>query len=316
MRRQPVITIAAVAAVVLAATALINRQLAKKAQRDNPPKGQFIEIDGVRLHYVERGSGRPLVLFHGNGSMIQDFESSGLIDLAAKTYRTIVVDRPGFGHSSRPRDVVWTPAVQADLFRKALERLGVERAIVLGHSWGAAVALALATRHPSLVEALVLASGYYYPSARTDAATSLPSALPGLGDILSYTLSPIAGRLMWPTMLRKMFGPSQVPQKFAGFPMEMSVRPSQMRAAAAEASMMVPSAFVASKGYGGLKMPTVIIAGEGDRLIDIDKQSARLHDELKQSSLRRVAGAGHMIHQSATSDVMAAIDEAAVRTLH
>ncbi|UPK31278.1 alpha/beta hydrolase (plasmid) [Bradyrhizobium sp. 195] len=316
LRRQPVITIAAVAAVVLAATALINRQLAKKAQRDNPPKGQFIEIDGVRLHYVERGSGRPLVLFHGNGSMIQDFESSGLIDLAAKTYRTIVVDRPGFGHSSRPRDVVWTPAVQADLFRKALERLGVERAIVLGHSWGAAVALALATRHPSLVEALVLASGYYYPSARTDAATSLPSALPGLGDILSYTLSPIAGRLMWPTMLRKMFGPSQVPQKFAGFPMEMSVRPSQMRAAAAEASMMVPSAFVASKGYGGLKMPTVIIAGEGDRLIDIDKQSARLHDELKQSSLRRVAGAGHMIHQSATSDVMAAIDEAAVRTLH
>jgi pimeloyl-ACP methyl ester carboxylesterase len=316
LRRHPVITIAAAAALLLAATALMNRQLAKKAQRDNPPKGRFIEIDGVRLHYVERGSGRPVVLFHGSGSMIQDFESSGLIDLAAKTYRTIVFDRPGFGHSSRPRGVVWTPAVQADLFRKALERLGVERAIVLGHSWGAAVAVALATRHPSFVEALVLASGYYYPSARTDAATSLPSASPGLGDILSYTVSPIAGRLMWPAMLRKMFGPSEVPKKFAAFPMEMTVRPSQMRAAAAESLMMVPAALMASKGYGGLDMPTVIIAGDGDRLIDIDKQSARLHDEIEQSSLHRIAGAGHMIQQSATSDVMAAIDEAAGRTLH
>jgi len=316
LRRHPIITVAAAATLLLAAAALVNRQLAKKAQRDNPPKGRFIEVDGVRLHYVERGSGRPLVLFHGNGSMIQDFESSGLIDLAAKTYRTIVFDRPGFGHSSRPRDVVWTPSVQADLFRKALERLGVERAIVLGHSWGAAVAVALATKHPSLVEALVLASGYYYPSARTDVATSLPSALPGLGDILNYTVSPIAARLLWPAMLRKMFGPSQVPKKFAAFPMEMTVRPSQMRAAAAEAAMMVPTALMASKGYNGLDMPTVIIAGDGDRLIDINQQSARLHDEIKQSSLRRVAGAGHMIQQSATSDVMAAIDEAAVQTLH
>ncbi|MGC2087035.1 MAG: alpha/beta hydrolase [Bradyrhizobium sp.] len=316
LRRHPIITVAAAAALLLAATALVNRQLAKKAQRDNPPSGRFIEVDGVRLHYVERGSGRPLVLLHGNGSMIQDFASSGLIDLAAKTYRTVVFDRPGFGHSSRPRDVLWTPAAQADLFKKALERLGVERAIVLGHSWGAAVAVELAARHPSFVEALVLASGYYYPSARTDAVTSLPSALPGLGDILSYTLSPMVGRLMWPATLRKMFGPSRVPMKFAAFPMEMTVRPSQMRAAAAEASMMVPAAFMASKGYSGLNVPTVIIAGDCDRLIDIDKQSARLHDEIKQSSLHRIAGAGHMIQQSATSDVMAAIDEAAARTLH
>jgi pimeloyl-ACP methyl ester carboxylesterase len=93
----------------------------------------------VRLHYVERGTGRPLVLFHGNGSMIQDFESSGLIDLAAKSYRVIVFDRPGFGHSSRPRNVVWTPEAQADLFANALERLNVRRAIALGQSWGASV---------------------------------------------------------------------------------------------------------------------------------------------------------------------------------
>ena len=108
--------------------ALVNRRLARNAENDNPPAGQFLEINGVQLHYVERGSGAPLVLLHGNGSMIQDFESSGLIDLAARNYRVIVFDRPGFGHSDRPRNVVWTPAAQAELINSALERLGVAHA--------------------------------------------------------------------------------------------------------------------------------------------------------------------------------------------
>ena len=313
--RHPAIVVAAGVALFLAGTALVNRYFAQKAQRDNPPQGQFIEIDGVRLHYVERGNGRPLVLFHGNGSMIQDFESSGLIDLAAENYRVIVFDRPGFGHSFRPRDVVWTPEAQADLFRIALDRLRVRRAIVLGHSWGASVAVALATRHPSFVEGLVLASGYYFPTARADVANSLVPATPGIGDILSYTVSPILSRLLWPAMLRKMFGPRSVPAKFAGFPMEMAVRPSQLRASAAETALMIPAALLASKTYKDLAMPTIILAGEDDRLIDIDEQSARLHDEVKQSKLHRIAGAGHMIQQSATADVMAAVDEAAVETL-
>ena len=107
--RYPAITAFAGVATLMAAAAIANRHYAKKAQRDNPPRGRFIDVDGVHLHYVERGNGRPLVLFHGNGSMIQDFESSGLIDLAAENYRVIVFDRPGFGHSLRPRNVVWTP---------------------------------------------------------------------------------------------------------------------------------------------------------------------------------------------------------------
>jgi len=314
-RQYPATTTIAASAAVLAATAVVNRQLAQKALRDNPPKGQFIEIDGVRLHYVERGKGRPLVLFHGNVSMIQDFESSGLINLAAENYRVIVFDRPGFGHSLRPRNVVWTPDAQADLFMKALDRLNVGQAIVLGHSWGASVAVALATRHPALVQALVLASGYYFPTARADVVALSGPAIPILGDIVSYTISPILSRLMWPAMLSMMFGPRSVPAKFAGFPKEMAVRPSQIRASAAEAALMVPAAYAGAKAYDELAMPVIIIAGEDDRLIDIDEQSGRLHDEIRQSKMHRIAGAGHMVQQSATADVMAAIDEAA-ETLH
>ena len=74
---------------------------------------------------------------------------------------------------------------------------------------------------------------------------------------------------------------------------------------------MVPDAFQFKDKYAELKMPVVIIAGEDDRLIDIDKQSARLHAHVSQSALHRIPQNGHMIHQTATDEVMAAINEVA-----
>jgi pimeloyl-ACP methyl ester carboxylesterase len=290
---------------------LVNRHLANNAENDNPPVGQFLEVNGVRLHYVERGSGTPLVLLHGNGSMIQDFESSGLIDLAAKNYRVIVFDRPGFGHSDRPRNVVWTPAAQADLINSALHRLGVSHAIVLGHSWGASVAVALALKYPKLVQGLVLASGYYYPTLRPDVVALSAPAVPLVGDILGHTLSPIVSRVMWPLLMAKIFGPRSVPRKFEGFPKEMALRPSQIRASAAESALMIPDAFHYRDEYTNLKMPVVIVAGDEDRLVDIDAQSTRLHRDVPQSKFHRVPGTGHMIHQTATGVVMSAINEVA-----
>jgi pimeloyl-ACP methyl ester carboxylesterase len=302
------IALAAVAG-ALAATAVLNRYLAKKAERDNPPAGKFLEIDGVRVHYVERGEGDALVLLHGNGSMIQDFGSSGLIEMAAERYRVIAIDRPGFGHSKRPRDKVWTPQAQAELIHEALRRIGVSRAIVLGHSWGTQVAIALALKHPESVRGLVLASGYYYPSLRADVfALSLP-AVPVIGDVLRYTISPLLTRALWPLLMRKIFGPAAVPQKFRdGFPKAMAVRPSQLRAAAMESALMIPDASVFRNSYKSLKMPVSIIAGVEDRLIDIDEQSARLHREIVQSTLHRVAGVGHMVHQSSPDAVLRVID--------
>jgi len=58
-----------------------------------------------------------------------------------------------------------------------------------------------------------------------------------------------------------------------------------------------------------LKMPVVIIAGDKDRLVNIDKQSARLHRDVSQSSFHRIPATGHMIHQTAPRVAMAAINE-------
>jgi pimeloyl-ACP methyl ester carboxylesterase len=310
-RAHPYVVAAAATVGALAISALVNRHLAKNAENDNPPAGRFLEVNGVRLHYVERGSGAPLVLLHGNGSMIQDFESSGLIDLAAKNYRVIVFDRPGFGHSDRPRNVVWTPAAQAELINSALHRLGVSHAIVLGHSWGASVAVALALKYPALVQGLVLASGYYYPTLRPDVVALSAPAVPLVGDILGHTLSPIVSRVMWPLLMAKIFGPRSVPRKFEGFPKEMALRPSQIRASAAESALMIPDAFHYRDEYTNLKMPVVIVAGDEDRLVDIDAQSTRLRRDVPQSKFHRVPGTGHMIHQTATGVVMSAINEVA-----
>ena len=111
-----------------------NAAFSRIANWRNPPVGQFIEIDGVRLHYIERGkkTSSPLVLLHENGAFLQDMTISGLVDAAAAKFRVVCFDRPGFGHSSRPRLTLWTPERQAVLIAKALLQLDVTNPIVRG----------------------------------------------------------------------------------------------------------------------------------------------------------------------------------------
>lgn len=301
--------VALLAAGALLAAFVVRRKI-KHAEQANPPIGQFIEIDGIRLHYVERGQGQPLVLLHGNGSMLQDFQLSGLIDRAAENYRVIALDRPGFGYSDRPRSKIWTPIAQAKLLHRALEHLGVEQPIIVGHSWGTLVALALALEFPAYVRSLVLLSGYYYPSVRLDVPMASSPAIPILGDLLRYTISPLLGRMMWPAVVKRLFGPAAVPPRFAQFPVWMVLRPSQIRASAAESAMMIPFAMKFSHRYHELTMPVMIMAGAGDLLINPQHNSVRLHNELMQSNLRLTAGAGHMVHHLAPEQVMEAINSA------
>lgn len=298
-------------AAALIAAAMAVRYQTKRAERENPPLGRFVEVDGVRLHYFERGQGQPVVLLHGNGTMAQDFDISGVVDLAADSYRVIVFDRPGYGYSDRPRSTIWSPAAQAHLLHRALQHMGVERPIIVGHSWGTLVALSLALDFPSYVRSLVLLSGYYYPTMRLDVPLASPPAIPVIGDLMRYTISPLLGRAIWPAVLRRIFGPAQVPHRFDEFPVWMALRPSQLRAGAAEAAMMIPAAMSLSKRYRELAMPVIILSGADDQHVDAQEQSARLHRELPQSQLQLTEGVGHMIHHMVPHQVMEAIDHAA-----
>ena len=292
----------------LAATAAVNYALARRAERRHPPDGRFITVDGVRLHYLERGSGPAIVLLHGNGASAGDFVVSGVFGALAADHRVIAFDRPGFGFSERPRNRVWTAAAQADLLHAALGRLGVGRAVLVGHSWGTLVALAMALRDPAGIAGLVLLSGYYYPSPRADVVLLSGPAVPLLGDVLRYTASPILGRLLAPAIYRRLFAPAPVTRRFAErFPLELSLRPWQIRASAAESALMIPAAAGLASRYPGLSVPAAIVAGTGDRIVDFDRQPARLGRDLPGSTLRAISGAGHMIHHTDPDEVTSVI---------
>lgn len=302
-------TPALLAAAGLAASFLYVQAKSRSAERDNPPAGKFVEVDGVRLHYIERGEGPPLVLLHGNGLFANDFELSGLLKRAARNHRVIAFDRPGFGYSERPAGTDWTPEAQARLIYQALHELRVDRPIVVGHSWGTLVALAMALDFPRYVRGIALVSGYFYPSARVDAALASVPALPVLGHLLRHTISPLVGRMMWPRLVRKMFEPAATPERFERTPTWMTLRPEQLRASAAESGLMVPAATRLSQRYAELVMPVALIAGGGDQICDADHHSVRLHQDISHSELVLEPGVGHMAHYADPDRIMAAIDK-------
>ena len=292
----------------LAASMLYVQSKQRSVERDHPPEGKFIEVDGVRLHYIERGEGPALVLLHGNGLTASDFAISGLLDSAARPYRVFAFDRPGFGHSERPDNRAWTPEEQARLFYKALHQMGVERPIVLGHSWGTLVALAMALDFPKYVRAITLMSGYYYPSRRRDSAVLSPQAMPGLGQLLRNTVGPLIGRLLWSRLVKRSFAPAPVPERFHQMPKWMALRPSQLGASSAEMAIMAPSAKRLAERYRELTLPIAIIAGRGDRIVDVGHNALRLHEEIQHSELILEDHVGHMPHYADPHKVMAAIE--------
>jgi pimeloyl-ACP methyl ester carboxylesterase len=300
------------AGLALVGAAVINAVKARLAELRHPPKGRFLTMDGVRLHYREAGAADApaVLLLHGNGAMAEDFAVSGLLERLANRYRVIAFDRPGFGFSDRSRTTVWTPSAQAELFTRALFALGVERATVLGHSWGSMVALAMGLEHRGLVRGLVLSSGYYFPSMRLEVPFFAVPAIPIIGDLIRYTISPPIARAIAPRLIRRIFAPKPVPRRFAaGFPLDLAVRPSQLRASAAESALMVPAAATLQPRYTELFVPTAIITGAADEIVDAQAQSARLHAILPQSSYVELPGVGHMVHYSAQIELAAAVEQ-------
>jgi pimeloyl-ACP methyl ester carboxylesterase len=297
----------------LAAAWLVVHNKTLQAERENPPTGRFIDVDGVRLHYLDQGEGPVLVLLHGNVVAADDFRTSGLLERLAQSYRVIAFDRPGFGYSERPRDTTWTPDAQARLLHAALRQLGADEYLVLGHSWGTLVALAMALQEPDKVSGLLLLSGYYYPSVRLDVPIAAMPAIPLLGDLLRYTLSPLFGRLTWPLTSKAMFSPREVPETFRRESPWMALRPSQVRAMASEAALMVPAAAKLEQHYGELQMPAMLMAGKDDPVVSPEAHTARLHQAVAQSELTLLPDMGHMMQHLAQDDIVNAVHELAAR---
>lgn len=285
-----------------------NEAAARRAERRYPPRGRFVEANGVRLHTLDTGGpGDAVLMLHGNGANFIDMELSGLVEALREDHRVIAFDRPGFGHSDRPRDTSWTPEAQADLIAAALERMQVGKIVAVAHSWSTLIAMALALRHPRLVKSLVLVSGYYVPTAQLDVALASPPAIPVLGDVMAETISPLVARLIARRAVRKMFAPLKTPERFrARFPLAFAFRPSQIRAMAQESAMLIPAAARLQPDYASLAAPLTIIAGAEDQIVD-PAQSSALHEIVPNSALKLIPRCGHMAHYAAPELIAQAV---------
>lgn len=282
----------------LAAAAIFNRHAASAAEKRYPPKGRIIEIDGVPVHYTDTGGGGDtIVLIHGNGSLIQDFEVAGLVSRLAASHRVIAFDRPGYGYTARPHDRKWTAEAQAALLSAAARQLGVDRPLIVGHSWGTLVALAWALASPGDVRGLALLSGYYYPTLRPDAAALNIATVPGIAQLFSNIWAPIQARIVGPIGLKQVFAPVDVPRVFMDdMPFGLMLRPIQMRATAEDGAQMPANIARLAARYGELTLPIAVLWGDGDLLVKQDGQSARFVAEVPTASGSASHDVGHMIH--------------------
>ncbi|MFN3689260.1 alpha/beta fold hydrolase [Salinarimonas sp.] len=301
--------IAAGAALGLGAAVWDTRRRIARVERRYSVEGRFVEARGVRLHVVSRGSGRPVVLVHGALTMLQDFAASPVPDMLARDARVILVDRPGYGFSSRPRRM-GTPDEQARVLREALHRMGVERPVLVGHSFGATVVLAYASLFPDEIAGIVFASGVAFPVPRADLAPMMLPALPGIGPALYEAMLQPLYRLLVPAMVALCFAPQRVPDAFRrAVPTEMMLRRDHMAATAEDLMALVPAVAAMSPRYPRIDVPVAVIAGERDQIAYPRFHGVPLAETLPDATLRIAPGVGHMVQHARPDLIVEAIEE-------
>jgi pimeloyl-ACP methyl ester carboxylesterase len=285
----------------------------------HPPAGRFMEIEGVRLHVAEIGlaRGRPgaepaVVLIHGASGNMEDMRIA-LGEKLARSHRVILIDRPGHGWSSRPSgDTYASPARQAELVAQALEQLGVERAILVGHSWGGAFATAYALAYPDRTAGLVLLSAVTHPWPANPGWYNNLASLRGIGPLFLRTLVYPLGSYMIEGVSRSVFEPQAVPEDYVRrAAIRLVLRPKTFFANARDLALL--RNFIAAQvpSYAGLRSPTIIITGDRDTMVSPEINARALAATLPRAKLVFLKGVGHMPHHAAPDVVAAAIDELA-----
>ena len=134
----------------------------ENAETKWPPEGDLIPTSLGRIHAWDKGSGTPVILIHGASGNLRDFTWKIGPDIA-KSRRAIAMDRPGMGYSDRVEPNGGDPAVQARALMAAAAEMGLKEPILLGHSWGAAVATSWAMQDRENVKGVVTVSGTVMP---------------------------------------------------------------------------------------------------------------------------------------------------------
>jgi pimeloyl-ACP methyl ester carboxylesterase len=310
------ILVAAAAAAILAVAVLVafTAWTAQQVEKHMPPAGRFIDVDGARIHYVDEGAGPVLLLIHGLSGQLHNFTHSLLAPLS-QDFRVVILDRPGSGYSTRPAGTPAAVVAQARLISRFCEELGLDRPLVVGHSLGGAIALALAMNHPEHVGGLALVAPATQRPDRVPAPFDrMLIASPRLRRVIAWTVAtPMSIRNSART-LEVLFGPEPVPPDFAvrggGL---LSLRPVSFYGASTDLVASHGDLDVVPPQYESLTMPVGVLFGTADRVLDPDVHGRAFAAQVAGAELELIEGGGHMIPVTAADRTVAFIARMARR---
>ncbi|SFM14695.1 alpha/beta fold hydrolase [Shimia aestuarii] len=289
------------------------RQHERQAEAMFPPEGQILQVDGHAVHAVVMGEGPDLVLIHGASGNARDF-THALAPALAADYRVIVFDRPGLGYTERINKTGATIRQQAGLFIKAAEQLGAKSPIVVGHSYGGAVALAWATYHPDRLSALVTLAGPGLPWTTPLSLYYRVLSHPFLGPLAIPVLTAYIHDERVEREVSDIFDPQTAPDGYldhigAG----LTLRRDSLRANALQRANLLDEITEMAPHYPDIRVPTEIVHGDIDTIVGLDIHARPLAAIISGAKLTVLPGIGHMPQHAAQTEVIQAIHRAASR---
>ncbi|WP_093003650.1 alpha/beta hydrolase [Rhizobium sp. NFR07] len=284
--------------------------------REAPPVR--IDVGGYYLNSILIEADRrkdlpPIVFIHGASTSLYDPVLSFRKKLEGRA-TLLFVDRPGHGRSDPggPENIL--PDGQADAIATLMEKRGIGRAIIVGHSFGGAIAAALAIRHPDKIRGLVFLSpavyswssgvAWYYDAARA----------PVTGALFTTFVVPPLGLLAINRATKAVFSPNSPPPGYVKDTKAVqALRPAAFRHNAREIAALSDWAKLASKHYRHIRVPTIIITGDADKIVSPDIHARHLARDIPGARLIVVHNLGHKSDYVAGDLAIAAIKRIAGR---
>jgi pimeloyl-ACP methyl ester carboxylesterase len=275
----------------------------KFAEKNVPIKGQVLDIAGFNLHgYIEGNGSQDIVFIHGSLSNLRDWVFAAR-SISKRDNRFIYIDRPGFGYSERDNSE-WDAERQADQARAYVKKFNAKNLILVGHSWGALVAMSWAAKYPEEVKGVISISGVNMPFS-------------GVSKIANDTgLFSLAYELYFTNVARKvdsgsiekfagrMFKPQDIPKAYLAYlGSDLSRRLSTIKANKSDVSVTSEALDKNFAFYDHMEMPIEIIHGEKDFLLPIKSQAVAFHEVIPNSRLHMLPTVGHMAHHFASKEI-------------